>query len=156
PPGRRAAPQPANPRPARLHRAGQDDPLHLGSWRRNRYAARLTVGRRKGRRRRCLAAWRRGESSGRKLVVELKSAGELEAVRAGGKVAGAALAAARGRAAVGVRLTQLDEVARAVLADAGATSPFLGYQPSFAHSPFPAVICTSVNDAALHGIPGTY
>ena len=47
-------------------------------------------------------------------------------------------------------------MAREVLAEAGATSPFLGYQPSFAHSPFPGVICASVNDVALHGIPGSY
>jgi len=71
-------------------------------------------------------------------------------------VVAAALAAVREHAATGVALTDLDQVARSVLADAGATSPFLGYQPSFAHSPFPAVICTSVNDAALHGIPGAY
>ena len=55
-----------------------------------------------------------------------------------------------------MRLDELDQIARGVLADAGATSPFLGYQPSFAHTPFPAVICTSVNDAALHGIPDRY
>jgi methionyl aminopeptidase len=89
-------------------------------------------------------------------VVELKSPGEIEAMRAAGKVVAAALAAVRDKAAVGVRLDDLDQVARGVLADAGATSPFLGYQPSFAHSPFPAVICASVNDAALHGIPGRY
>ena len=53
-------------------------------------------------------------------------------------------------------LAELDEIARGVLAEAGATSPFLGYQPGFAPIPFPAVICTSVNDAALHGIPGSY
>ena len=41
-----------------------------------------------------------------------------------------------------------------MLAAAGASSPFLGYQPSFAPVPFPAVICSSLNDAALHGIPG--
>jgi methionyl aminopeptidase len=55
-----------------------------------------------------------------------------------------------------MRLNELDRVARDVLAEAGARSPFLGYQPSFATSPFPAVICTSVNDVALHGIPGRY
>ncbi len=55
-----------------------------------------------------------------------------------------------------MRLTELDEIARDVLAGAGAVSPFLGYQPGFASVPFPAVICTSVNDAALHGIPGRY
>ena len=46
--------------------------------------------------------------------------------------------------------------AREVLAKAGATSPFLNYHPNFAPVPYPAVICTSVNDAALHGIPGDY
>jgi methionyl aminopeptidase len=89
-------------------------------------------------------------------VVELKSPGEIDAMRAAGRVVAAALAAAAGKAAVGVRLDELDQIARGVLADAGATSPFLGYQPSFAHTPFPAVICTSVNDAALHGIPDRY
>jgi methionyl aminopeptidase len=89
-------------------------------------------------------------------MVELKSPGEIEAMREAGQVVAAALAAVRDGAAVGVRLDDLDQVARAVLADAGATSPFLGYQPSFAHAPFPAVICASVNDAALHGIPGPY
>jgi methionyl aminopeptidase len=89
-------------------------------------------------------------------VVELKSPAEIEAMRAAGRVVATALAQMRKQAAVGVSLVELDEVARAVLADHGATSPFLHYQPSFAHTPFPAVICTSVNDAALHGIPTRY
>jgi methionyl aminopeptidase len=89
-------------------------------------------------------------------VVELKTAGEIEAMRAAGKVVADALAAVRDQAAVGVSLTELDQVARDVLAAAGAGSPFLGYQPGFASVPFPAVICTSVNDAALHGIPTGY
>ena len=77
-------------------------------------------------------------------------------MRAAGRVVATALGQMRKQAAVGVSLLELDEVARAVLAEHGATSPFLHYQPSFAHSPFPAVICTSVNDAALHGIPTGY
>lgn len=89
-------------------------------------------------------------------MVELKTPGEIDAMRAAGQVVARALAAVRAHTAVGVRLTELDEVARSVLADAGATSPFLGYHPSFATSPFPAVICTSINDAALHGIPDRY
>src|ERR1700722_14383261 len=74
-------------------------------------------------------------------------------MRGAGRVVAAALAACRAAAGVGVRLSELDQVARDVLAGAGATSTFLNYQPSFAHSPFPAVTCASVNDAALHGIP---
>jgi methionyl aminopeptidase len=89
-------------------------------------------------------------------VVEIKTAGEIEAIRAAGQVVAQILATVRAQAAVGMRLADLDEAARCVLATAGATSPFLGYQPSFAPIPFPAVICTSVNDAALHGIPGSY
>jgi methionyl aminopeptidase len=89
-------------------------------------------------------------------VVELKSPGEIEAMRAAGRVVAIALQAMRKHAAVGVTLLELDEIARGVLAEHGATSPFLGYQPSFAHSPFPGVICSSVNDAALHGIPSHY
>ncbi len=89
-------------------------------------------------------------------MVELKTAGEIAAMRAAGRVVADALAAVRQHAAVGVRLTSLDQVARQVLADSGAQSPFLGYLPRFASTPFPAVICTSVNDAVLHGIPGRY
>ncbi len=63
------------------------------------------------------------------------------------------LAAVRAAAAPGMRLLELDEVARTVLREAGAVSPFLGYRPSFAPTPFPAVICASVNDAIVHGIP---
>jgi methionyl aminopeptidase len=89
-------------------------------------------------------------------VVELKTDGEIEAMRAAGQVVAEALAVTSQRAAAGVTLAELDEAAREVLAKAGASSPFLGYQPGFASTPFPAVICTSVNDAALHGIPTGY
>jgi methionyl aminopeptidase len=86
-------------------------------------------------------------------VVEIKTKGEVEAIRAAGKVVADALESVRAHAAAGTRLTELDEVARTVLGAAGAASPFLGYKPSFAPVPFPAVICASLNDAALHGIP---
>jgi methionyl aminopeptidase len=89
-------------------------------------------------------------------LVELKSRAEIDAIRAAGKVVAGILATARAQAAPGVTLRELDEAAREVLRDAGATSPFLNYKPRFAPVPYPAVICTSVNDAALHGIPGDY
>ena len=89
-------------------------------------------------------------------MVEVKTAGEVQAMRAAGQVVARILAATRAEAKAGMALAELDEMARGVLAEAGATSPFLGYQPGFAPIPFPAVICTSVNDAALHGIPGRY
>jgi methionyl aminopeptidase len=86
-------------------------------------------------------------------VIELRTPGELDAMRAAGAVVADMLTAVRAAAAPGVRLTQLDEVARDVLATAGATSPFLGYAPLPTTPPFPGVVCLSVNDVALHGIP---
>jgi methionyl aminopeptidase len=89
-------------------------------------------------------------------VVEIKTRGEIGAIAAAGQVVADILVAARTAAAPGVTLGELDAAAREVLAKAGATSPFLNYHPRFAPVPYPAVICTSVNDAALHGIPGGY
>ncbi|MFC9228642.1 type I methionyl aminopeptidase [Streptomyces decoyicus] len=86
-------------------------------------------------------------------MVEIKTDAALDAMRVAGRVVADALAAAQAAAAPGVRLLELDEAARTVLREAGAGSPFLGYQPSFATTPFPAVLCVSVNDAIVHGIP---
>ncbi|PRX49110.1 methionyl aminopeptidase [Prauserella shujinwangii] len=89
-------------------------------------------------------------------MIELKSPGEIDAMRVAGKVVATALRAVREGAAVGTSLRELDEIAASVLADAGAGSPFLHYHPGFAPSPFPAVLCTSVNDAVVHGVPTNY
>ncbi|WFB09410.1 type I methionyl aminopeptidase [Streptomyces sp. LX-29] len=89
-------------------------------------------------------------------MVEIKTDAALEAMREAGRVVAKALEAVRGVAAVGVSLRELDETAREVLRAAGASSPFLGYRPHFAPTPFPAVICASVNDAIVHGIPDGY
>ncbi|MFD9432355.1 type I methionyl aminopeptidase [Streptomyces sp. NPDC060002] len=89
-------------------------------------------------------------------MVELKTDTSIEAMYAAGQVVARALTAVRDAADVGVSLLELDEVAHDVLREAGATSPFLGYRPSFAMTPFPAVLCASVNDAIVHGIPTGY
>ncbi|MFF6947662.1 type I methionyl aminopeptidase [Streptomyces iakyrus] len=89
-------------------------------------------------------------------MVELKTDTSIDAMYEAGQVVARALTAARQAAAVGVSLLELDEVAHGVLREAGATSPFLGYRPSFAPTPFPAVLCVSVNDAIVHGVPDRY
>ncbi|MEU9184235.1 type I methionyl aminopeptidase [Streptomyces sp. NPDC048484] len=89
-------------------------------------------------------------------MVELKTDSSVDAMYETGQVVGRALTAVREAARVGVSLLELDEIAHQVLRDAGATSPFLNYHPSFAPVPFPAVICASVNDAIVHGIPDGY
>ncbi|MFF9804464.1 type I methionyl aminopeptidase [Streptomyces coeruleorubidus] len=89
-------------------------------------------------------------------MVELKTDTSIDAMYEAGQVVARALTAAQKAADVGVSLLELDEVAHDVLRGAGATSPFLGYRPSFAPTPFPAVLCVSVNDAIVHGIPTRY
>ncbi|MCF6469148.1 type I methionyl aminopeptidase [Nonomuraea sp. MG754425] len=89
-------------------------------------------------------------------MFEYKSAGEIAAIRESGRVVAAVHAATREAAAVGVSLKELDEVARTVIAEAGAKPSFLGYHPSFGATPYPGVICTSVNGVMLHGLPSPY
>lgn len=89
-------------------------------------------------------------------MVELKTRGEIDMMRAAGRVVGAALTAVREHAAVGVPLRTLDEVAAAVIDEAGAKPSFLHYLPASASTPYPAVVCASVNDVVVHGIPGDY
>lgn len=56
----------------------------------------------------------------------------------------------------GTNLLELDALAHELIRGAGATSCYIDYHPSFGGSPFGKVICTSVNDAALHGLPHDY
>jgi methionyl aminopeptidase len=86
-------------------------------------------------------------------MVELKSESQIEAMAAAGAVVAEALRAVIGHAKPGRTTADLDKVAADVLARHGATSPFLNYHPDWAPSPFPAVLCTSVNDAIVHGVP---
>jgi methionyl aminopeptidase len=89
-------------------------------------------------------------------MVELKTDTSIDAMYEAGQVVARALTAVRKAADVGVSLLELDELAHETLREAGATSPFLGYRPSFAPTPFPGVICASVNDAIVHGVPTRY
>lgn len=86
----------------------------------------------------------------------LKSPDQIAAMREAGRVVANTLAAVKQHAAVGVPLKELDDVAAAAISGAGAKPAFLDYHPRWASLPFPGVICTSVNDAVVHGIPGGY
>src|SRR3954464_6358400 len=57
---------------------------------------------------------------------------------------------------VGVNLLELDALAHELIKDAGAESCYIDYHPSFGAMPFGKVLCTSVNDAVLHGLPYDY
>ena len=80
--------------------------------------------------------------------IEYKSGAQVRAMRVAGLVVADALAAVRDAAQPGVTTAELDAIAARVIADAGATSSFLGYHG------YPATLCVSVNDEVVHGIPG--
>jgi methionyl aminopeptidase len=55
-----------------------------------------------------------------------------------------------------VNLLELDALAHDMIRERGAESCYIDYHPSFGASPFGKVLCTSVNDAVLHGLPFDY
>ncbi len=72
-------------------------------------------------------------------------------MREAGFVVARALTRMREAVAPGVSTLDLDGIARNVLREAGATSNFLDYD--IGSGPYPSVICASVNDRIVHGIP---
>ncbi|MFM6982367.1 MAG: M24 family metallopeptidase, partial [Microbacteriaceae bacterium] len=89
-------------------------------------------------------------------MIELRTPAEIEEMRPAGKFVASVLTAVRDAATVGTNLLELDRIAHQMIKDAGAESCYIDYHPSFGGSPFGKVICTSVNDAVLHGLPHDY
>jgi methionyl aminopeptidase len=85
--------------------------------------------------------------------IEIKSVDEITIMRRAGLVVARALREMAAAAAPGVSTGELDALARDILKDEGATSSFLHYD--IGNGPYPAVICASVNDKIVHGIPST-
>lgn len=85
---------------------------------------------------------------------ELKTTEQLQAMRRAGLVVARTLAAVRAEIRPGVSTADLDHVAADMISSAGATSSFLGYGAGPDRRGFPGVICTSVNDEIIHGVPG--
>src|SRR5262245_22348512 len=86
-------------------------------------------------------------------MVVLRSGGEIATMPEAGRIVATTLAAVAGAARAGVRLVDLDTMAAELIAEAGARPSFLGYHPSWAPTPYPGVLCLSVNQAIVHGIP---
>jgi methionyl aminopeptidase len=80
-------------------------------------------------------------------TIELKSAGEIEAMRAAGAVVARTLRLLADHACAGMSTAELDELAEQAIRDAGAVPSFKGYHG------FPGSICASVNHQVVHGIP---
>lgn len=85
--------------------------------------------------------------------IQLKSPREIELMRAAGGVVCRVLDEIERNVRPGVTTAELNEIARRVIAEADGTALFLGVKNSQAKFPFPANICSSVNEEVVHGIP---
>ncbi|GAB3961091.1 type I methionyl aminopeptidase [Actinoallomurus acanthiterrae] len=86
-------------------------------------------------------------------MVTLRSQAEIDRMREAGRVVGEALRRVTDAVEPGVSLAELDAIAAACIKEHGARSNFLGYRPAWAPTPYPGVLCLSVNDVIVHGIP---
>ena len=89
-------------------------------------------------------------------MVELRTPAQIEQMRPAGRFVAEVLQALVNAADVGVNLLDLDDLAAQMIKERGAESCYVDYHPSFGASPFGKVLCTSVNDAVLHGLPFNY
>ncbi len=103
------------------------------------------------------AGWRGKSSSGSRggtsRGIILKSQREIELIRAAGRIVYQVLRKMEAMAAPGVTTADLNAVAEKMIADGGGTALFKGVENPQARFPFPAALCTSVNEELVHGIP---
>ena len=86
-------------------------------------------------------------------MVHLKSAREIDLMRAAADLVGRALAEVAREVRPGVTTLELDEVAEDYIRSHGGIPAFKGYQIGGDVPPFPGTLCTSVDDVVVHGIP---
>jgi methionyl aminopeptidase len=89
-------------------------------------------------------------------MIEILDPTDLPRAREAGALVAGILQTLKGRSTVGTNLLDIDEWTHAMIVEAGALSCYVDYAPSFGRGPFGHYICTSVNDAVLHGRPYDY
>src|SRR3954468_16145681 len=89
-------------------------------------------------------------------MIEILSPTELPRARQAGALVADVLQTLKSRTVVGTNLQDIDRWAETMVLEAGGSSCYVDYAPSFGRGPFGHYICTSVNDAVLHGLPHDY
>ena len=86
------------------------------------------------------------------MAIFLKTEEEIELMRAANQLVGRTLGELAKHIKPGVSTAELNKIADTFIRDHGATPTFLGF-PNPYGGPFPASICTSVNECVVHGVP---
>jgi methionyl aminopeptidase len=89
-------------------------------------------------------------------MIEILASSELPRARAAGALVAGILQTLKRRCGIGTNLRDIDRWTQAMIIEAGAQSCYVDYAPPFGRGPFGHYICTSVNDAVLHGRPYDY
>jgi methionyl aminopeptidase len=89
-------------------------------------------------------------------MIEILNSTRLARARVTGALVADILQTMKSRSTVGTNLLDIDRWVKAMIVEAGAVSCYVDYAPSFGRGPFGHYICTSVNDAVLHGLPHDY
>ncbi|GAA3576258.1 type I methionyl aminopeptidase [Kribbella ginsengisoli] len=89
-------------------------------------------------------------------MIEILTPSELTRAKDTGALVADILQTAKSKTTVGTNLLEIDQWAHTMIDEAGAQSCYVDYEPSFGRGPFGHYICTSVNDAVLHGLPFDY
>lgn len=89
-------------------------------------------------------------------MIELLSPRQIDQMRPAGRFVADVLQQLRDRVEPGVNLLDIDAWTGDLIRRRNARSCYIDYAPAFGRGPFGKVICTSVNDAVLHGLPHDY
>jgi methionyl aminopeptidase len=89
-------------------------------------------------------------------MIEILKPTELPRAKDTGTLVAGILQSLKSRTLVGTNLLDIDRWTQAMITEAGALSCYVDYEPPFGRGPFGHYICTSVNDAVLHGLPHDY
>lgn len=87
------------------------------------------------------------------MNILIKTDKEIQAMREGGEILARILKEIATKVAPGVATAFLNEEAERLISAYGARPSFLDYRPKGAPSPYPAALCTSVNDEIVHALP---
>lgn len=86
-------------------------------------------------------------------MARIKTPQEIEYLREGGRILARILKTLGEYAKPGVSTEDINDYAMKLAEDFGAETVLLGYHPEFADRPYPAALCTSVNNTVQHGVP---
>ena len=87
-------------------------------------------------------------------MIRLKSQSEIKLLKQGGKILAEILGIVKKRVKPGITTGELDQLAEELIITQGGQPSFKGYGDK--SHPYPATLCTSINEQVVHGIPGSY